>query len=58
VKYIEAIGLPRNWQNAFECDALLEMKLVPLSMLSNGFPCARPDIPGNRCRESTSALTT
>ena len=34
-------------------NALLEVKVLPLSVPSNGFPCARPDILGNRCREST-----
>jgi len=36
-----------------EFSALLEVKLLPLSMPSNGFPCAWHDMLGNRCSENT-----
>ena len=56
-KYIQAIGFGKLPAERADFDALLEVKLLPLSMPSNGFPCARPDIPGTWCSESTSRLT-
>ena len=42
----------------FEFGALLEVKLLPLSMPGNGIPHVWAEMLGNRCRENTRGLTT
>ena len=53
-KYIQAIALRRNRQNAFECGALLEMNLELASLLGNNYSVEGSVYQGKRCGENTS----